>query len=702
MEDLTGEEEFGEDASQQSSALQEGDTVCFKMAHGEIVTRVGKMTFGVVAENVPQNAAYGSCILQDETIFTCSIAQLWVAKHRMDDENIRMKCPKSKLKLVVSSLNSEPKKLKYDIQLSEQEYKFENDLRSPTGSDTVHKREDVFSEEDDNDEDPVEDEGPPDYSNEDTAKTLLAMTTATRPKRERSLSPNPTHLQRMAGSGTGSVALSNFAGDDPVVANLKQEMLEMKTTMQMLLQGGVDTGKKQTPKNARRTKDKGDIPKDEKARCALLKGKDIVEDNGFAFDDDDDDEDFVSEEEAAQRGAQKATLERLQKKRSTLLRNWKDGKARNCDPNKVWDDIHEATALDLPEAFQKMEKLGYAVIVDYTKLRKNQTSSDQGDYGCVFEQENLPTYEQSTYYATSNNVSKAVPKMETIFEGVKVNQSNIDFIPVKPMVARDGTELRQVMKYGTASYKAYQKKYNGQAEDIIKGMFQNHTKKSGRNPASDPKNWSVEQNIVVGAQDHQHPHCDQGKVGSYASELIFPFVAVHGFGVNEFQLWLLPCHRRRDHGFLYQFPKTAIVFMRGDFVHAGGCLQEPRAHMEFFPQAEAGWDDENPYWAPNRMEGWMKDKTIFLIPDLRCAPFAYPALSKRAPSGDQTATYPADLTDYLIVPVKRDKPVKKRKRKSKDGNTPGEDDMENEDEVQPATVMAQTRKIAKMLNNRKW
>jgi hypothetical protein len=56
----------------------------------------------------------------------------------------------------------------------------------------------------------------------------------------------------------------------------------------------------------------------------------------------------------------------------------------------------------------------------------------------------------------------------------------------------------------------------------------------------------------------------------------------------------------------------------------------------------------------------------------------------------------------LILPVKRDKPVKKRKRKSKDGTTPGEDDMDNDDEVLPATVMAQTRKIAKMLNNRKW
>jgi hypothetical protein len=200
-------------------------------------------------------------------------------------------------------------------------------------------------------------------------------------------------------------------------------------------------------------------------------------------------------------------------------------------------------------------------------------------------------------------------------------------------------------------------------------------------------------NIVVGAQDHQHPHCDQGKVGSYVSELIFPFVVVHGFGLNEFQLWLLPCMRKRDHRFLYQFPKTAIVFMCGDFVHAGGCLQAPRAHIDFFPQAEGGWDDENPYWAPNRLEGWMKDKTIFLIPDLRCAPFD-PALSKRAPSGDKTVTYPADLTDYLIIPEKRKKPLKKRKRKSKEDNVEDEDDANDEEgEFETATKNAQTRKL---------
>jgi hypothetical protein len=69
------------------------------------------------------------------------------------------------------------------------------------------------------------------------------------------------------------------------------------------------------------------------------------------------------------------------------------------------------------------------------------------------------------------------------------------------------------MQYGTKAYKTYQELYKGQADDIIKGMFAKHKKRNGTNPAADPTNWVTQQNVVVGAQDHQHPHCDQGKVG---------------------------------------------------------------------------------------------------------------------------------------------------------------------------------------------
>jgi hypothetical protein len=83
----------------------------------------------------------------------------------------------------------------------------------------------------------------------------------------------------------------------------------------------------------------------------------------------------------------------------------------------------------------------------------------------------------------------------------------------------------------------------------------------------------------------------------------------------------------------------------------------------FFPQAEAGWDEDNPYWAPNKIEAWMKDQVIFLTPELRCPPFAWPQYGKRKPSSDQIVTYPADETTDLITPVARTKPKYVRKRK---------------------------------------
>ncbi len=59
----------------------------------------------------------------------------------------------------------------------------------------------------------------------------------------------------------------------------------------------------------------------------------------------------------------------------------------------------------------------------------------------------------------------------------------------------------------------------------------------------------------------------------------------------------------------------------------------------------------------------MKDPAIFLHNDYGCPPFAWPKCSKRTPSGDETITYPADLTLDLLPAMKRTKP--KRKRASK-------------------------------------
>jgi hypothetical protein len=95
-----------------------------------------------------------------------------------------------------------------------------------------------------------------------------------------------------------------------------------------------------------------------------------------------------------------------------------------------------------------------------------------------------------------------------------------------------------------------------------------------------------------------------------------------------------------------------------------------RGNILFFPQDEADWDEDNPYWAPNRIEAWMKDQAIFLTPELRCPPFAWPQYGKRTPSGDRIVTYPADVTKDLLAPMKRTKPKYVRKRK----HTPNEED----------------------------
>ncbi len=95
-------------------------------------------------------------------------------------------------------------------------------------------------------------------------------------------------------------------------------------------------------------------------------------------------------------------------------------------------------------------------------------------------------------------------------------------------------------------------------------------------------------------------------------------------------------------------------------MHAGPCMQEARGHTLFFSLAEAGWDDEYPYWKSSRIEAWMKDPAIYLNNHFRCPPFAWPQFSKRTPSGDQVITYPADLTHDLLRPFKRTLPKRKR------------------------------------------
>ncbi len=115
---------------------------------------------------------------------------------------------------------------------------------------------------------------------------------------------------------------------------------------------------------------------------------------------------------------------------------------------------------NMPDVFERLQTLGYAVVMDYKQLKDPKGTTVYS----LFQEQNAPTAEQASYYKTANSASGSTrPIMETIFEGVKVNQGNMGMLPVKPTVPREGTELCSVLAYGTKFYKAYQKQWRSQA-----------------------------------------------------------------------------------------------------------------------------------------------------------------------------------------------------------------------------------------------
>jgi hypothetical protein len=150
------------------------------------------------------------------------------------------------------------------------------------------------------------------------------------------------------------------------------------------------------------------------------------------------------------------------------------------------------------------------------------------------------------------NGSAKTPQHDLLFEGVVINSKDYDF---KTSMSRpeqhDASERqrRQAMGQKSKALEAYNEKYIGQMQDIMKGMFANEKTRPGYDPAN-PDNWVMSQNIVWGGTSHQHPHCDQGKAGCFTTDQIFPFVCIHGFGLHEFTMWLLPAKKKRE----YRFP----------------------------------------------------------------------------------------------------------------------------------------------------
>ncbi len=194
--------------------------------------------------------------------------------------------------------------------------------------------------------------------------------------------------------------------------------------------------------------------------------------------------------------------------------------------------VEAATVSTLPEAYQKMLTCGFAVINDMQSLfpLSCRPSKDQRDF---------------------------------ILESIL------------PHLDRVVTHTRkQLVPTNTAKKKAYHDKYKGQLSCIIQGMLDGQ--------AGDPRHWKMGMTTIVDGVNHQHPHSDFGLPESFNKQKVFPFLTLHGFGIDAYRLWLLPDAMNTKYGFLHTFATHQIVFLRGDFVHAGIPSPVPRGHMKFF------------------------------------------------------------------------------------------------------------------------
>ena len=202
-------------------------------------------------------------------------------------------------------------------------------------------------------------------------------------------------------------------------------------------------------------------------------------------------------------------------------------------------------------------------------------------------------------------------------------------------------------------------KYDYQMRLILENIFDKKDKRGKK----DPKNWTCKMNNLVGGDMYQHAHADQAWPFELEGERTFPFVATHGFGVNPFEMWLLPKSARgkQDYGILHLFPRTALLLMRGDFVHAGGALWYPRCHMKFYPRVDAGLvkkRDDNYWLLPNFKSNLAPEGTkestehVFLWQHYNF-PFAFPHTQRtfnvKEGTVDEIVTFPPDVTKRKLL-----------------------------------------------------
>jgi hypothetical protein len=201
-------------------------------------------------------------------------------------------------------------------------------------------------------------------------------------------------------------------------------------------------------------------------------------------------------------------------------------------------------------------------------------------------------------------------------------------------------------------------KYDDQARRILKNIFAPKDKPQLKNP----DNWIRKMTNLVGGTHYQHAHSDQAWPFDLEGERTFPFVATHGFGVHPFEMWLLPRSQRgkQEYGIFHTFSPTALLLMRGDFVHAGGAMWHPRCHMKFFPRTSAGlvWGRNDNYWLlPNFKQDISQETTASTVEQVFLwqhynFPFAFPKTERTFNTKlnvvEELIMFPPELTQRLL------------------------------------------------------
>jgi hypothetical protein len=203
---------------------------------------------------------------------------------------------------------------------------------------------------------------------------------------------------------------------------------------------------------------------------------------------------------------------------------------------------------------------------------------------------------QATY------ILKRDTEREEVFNGVKKLAKTTGYKTyltgnVKNKLQKHGPRLQ--LQWSTTNHAAMQE-YHYQMDVLLVKMFPEKEYQK-----CNPKNWMKKMQNLVGGNTYQHPHADQGHPFKYKDEKTFPFIATHGFGQYQFELWLLPnTGGQHKHGFLHRFSPESLVLMRGDFVHAGGVATDPRCHMAFPPKPGAGlvFNHEHHYWLEKKFD----------------------------------------------------------------------------------------------------